>query len=96
MTAHATVPQFGRSTISRRLLESCHAESNALNRVSLTIPQRLLWLALLATLGLSGCGGSPQTSPPPPSGKVSIDAQSTRLATISNDVFGSTCRRPWI
>jgi len=89
MTAHATVPQFGRSTISCRLLEYCHAESNALNRVSLTILQRLLKLALLATLGLSGCGGSPSTSPPPPpGGKVSVDARSARLATVSKDVFG--------
>jgi hypothetical protein len=74
---------------ARRLLERCHAESNAMNRVSLAITHQLCWFALLATLELSGCGGSPSTPPPPPpTGKVSIDAQSPRLGTISKDVFG--------
>jgi hypothetical protein len=70
-------------------VERCHAESNGMNRISLAIAHLLCWGALLATLDLSGCGGPPHTSPPPPSsGKVSIDAQSPKLATISKDVFG--------
>jgi len=58
-----------------------------MNRVRLTVARQLCWFALIATIGLSGCGSSPRTSPPP-GGRVSIDAQSPRLATVSNNVFG--------
>src|SRR5215469_16405121 len=57
---------------------------NAMNRVRLTVARQLCWFALIATIGLSGCGSSPRTSPPP-GGRVSIDAQSPRLATVSNN-----------
>jgi len=58
-----------------------------MNRISLAITHQLRCFPLLATLGLFGCGGS-SSPPPPPNGKVSIDAQAPKLATVSNDVFG--------
>jgi hypothetical protein len=58
-----------------------------MNRVSLAISHQLCWFALLATLELSVCGGS-SSPPPPPTGKVSIDALSPSLGTISKGVFG--------
>jgi len=58
-----------------------------MNRVFRSITHQLCWFALLATVELSGCGGT-GSPPPPPGATVSIDAQSPKLATISKDVFG--------
>lgn len=54
-----------------------------------------LWLiAMLAIVGLSGCGGSSSASSPfnppaPVNVQISMDAQSPALATVNNDVFGA-------
>ena len=60
-----------------------------MNYVSFVTTRQLYGFALLVPLGLFGCGGSQSTPPPPPpSGKVSINAQASKLATISKSVFG--------